>query len=217
MLETIRAEAQMTRHYTGTSAFSEPVLAALERVPRHCFVPEELVWEAYADRPLPIGYGQTISQPYIVALMTHLLEPGPDSRVLEVGTGCGYQTAVLAELVGRVFSIEIVEALAAAATARLSGLGYRNVTVKHGDGYFGWPEHAPFDGIVVTAGAPDIPQALTGQLACGAKLVLPVDREVGQMLMVVHKQADGTIESREILPVAFVPLVRGKRPVRHPG
>jgi protein-L-isoaspartate(D-aspartate) O-methyltransferase len=214
MLDTIRAGASETQAYTGVPAFSERVLEALGRVPRHRFVPRYLQREAYADCPLPIGHGQTISQPYIVALMTHLLAVGAAARVLEVGTGCGYQSAVLAELVRQVYSIEVVEPLAASAAQRLRALGYRNVEVRHSDGYLGWSEQAPFDGIIVTAGAPHVPQPLVDQLASGANLVIPVSQDHGQRLLVVRKQADGRLERREVLPVAFVPLVRGEQAAR---
>jgi protein-L-isoaspartate(D-aspartate) O-methyltransferase len=183
-------------------------LAAMRKVARHLFVPSALAGQAYEDHPLPIGHGQTISQPYMVALMTHLLAVDAKARVLEVGTGCGYQTAVLAELVAQVYSIEVVEALAASARDRVGELGYGNVEVRHGDGYLGWPEQAPFDGIIVTAGAAHVPQPLIDQLAAGANLVIPVNRDHGQQLLVVHKGTGGDLATREILPVVFVPLVR---------
>ena len=208
MLADIRTLVGLTRRDTGVDAIAPAVLAAMERVPRHRFVPDNLQEFAYADGPLPIGHGQTISQPFIVALMTHLLELGPAARVLEIGTGCAYQTAVLAELAGRVYSIEVVEPLATAAAARLARLGYGNVELRHGDGYLGWPEEAPFDGIMVTAAAPHVPPPLVEQLKTGAKLVIPVDRGLGQELMTIQKRDDGEVDARAVLPVAFVPLVR---------
>jgi protein-L-isoaspartate(D-aspartate) O-methyltransferase len=167
------------------------------------------VERAYDDSPLPIGYNQTISQPYIVALMTDLAQLTPQSKVLEVGTGSGYQAAILAEIVGEVYSIEIIEPLAASVTERLARLGYKNVNVKHGDGYLGWPEHAPFDAIVVTAGADHVPPPLIEQLKPGGRMVIPVGQLPGQQsLWLIEKSMDGTIIQRQIAPVAFVPLTR---------
>jgi protein-L-isoaspartate(D-aspartate) O-methyltransferase len=188
------------------------VLAAMGRVPRHRFVPDALRFRAYADHPLPIGSGQTISQPYIVALMTQLAEVEPDDVVLEIGTGSGYQAAVLSEIVREVYTIEIVPELAEAAGALLRELGYGNVTAKTGDGYLGWKERAPFDAILVTAAAPQVPPPLVEQLAPGGILVIPVgpQSEV-QSLLRIEKSADGTTSTREVLPVVFVPLVRERR------
>jgi protein-L-isoaspartate(D-aspartate) O-methyltransferase len=187
------------------------VLAAMERVPRHRLVPPSQVAHAYANRPLPIGYGQTISQPYIVALMTTLARPRPGQRVLEIGTGSGYQAAVLAELVGEVYSIEIIEPLAHQAQRRLHELGYRNIRIRIGDGYHGWPEAAPFDTIVVTAAAPSVPPPLLAQLKPGGRMVIPVGGGFHtQTLMLVEKDADGRVRSQRILPVRFVPLTRGR-------
>lgn len=181
------------------------VLDAMRRVPRHLFVPEDLRGSAYADRPLPIGERQTISQPYIVALMTQLAETKPNSRALDVGTGSGYQAAVLAELCEHTYSIEIVPSLAETAAERLAELGYDNVTVRCGDGYRGWPEHAPFD-LIILAAAPDhIPPALIEQLAPGGRLILPVG-DYRQELVVVNKRADGSTHQRTITLVAFVPM-----------
>lgn len=179
-------------------------LAALRKVARHLFVPEEVRAEAYADHPLPIGHGQTISQPYIVAFMTEALGLRGGETVLEVGTGSGYQAAILAEVAAHVYSIEIVEALAQHAAQRLQELGYRNVHVKSGDGYRGWPEAAPFDGILVTAAAPRIPEPLKAQLKEGGRLVLPVG-EADQELVVITRRAD-RFEERRVLPVRFVPM-----------
>lgn len=190
------------------------VLEVMERVPRHRFVPSAMVHLAYEDHPLPIGKGQTISQPYIVALMTQLAQPKPTARALDVGTGSGYQAAVLAELCRQVYSIEIVESLADEARRRLADLGYRNVAVRSGDGYRGWPEHAPFDLIIVAAAPDHVPQALIDQLAAGGRLVIPVGR-YDQDLIVVEKNADGTTRRTDVIPVAFVPMTgeaqRGKK------
>jgi protein-L-isoaspartate(D-aspartate) O-methyltransferase len=210
MLIDIDRELRYTRDQIGQDAFSERVLTALAAVPRHCFVPDDMQAAAYDNGPLPIGHGQTISQPYIVALMTDLLRTTPDDVILEVGTGSGYQTAVLARLVRRVYSLEVVAALASAASARLQQLGCGNVAVRHGDGYAGWPEHAPYDGIIVTAAAPYVPAALIAQLKPGARLVIPVGEPGNvQQLLVVEKDAEGAVREWPVLPVAFVPLVAG--------
>ena len=206
LLKQIAADARETRGYTGRGRLSKPVMEAMAAVPRHDFVDRYGVKSAYANRPLPIGHGQTISQPFIVALMTDLLDPEPGQIVLEVGTGSGYQAAVLAALVGHVYSIEIIPELAASAERRLAGLGIGNVSVKVGDGYFGWPEMGPFDGIMVTAVGPDIPPALLQQLKVGGRMVLPVGSQYGaQDLTVVTRLEDGH-KSEQVLPVAFVPL-----------
>jgi protein-L-isoaspartate(D-aspartate) O-methyltransferase len=185
---------------------SEPVLDAMRDVPRHLFVPAALRASAYQDRPLPIGKGQTISQPFIVALMTDLLKPEADDLVLEVGTGSAYQAAVLSRLVQHVYTIEIVEPLASQAAERLSALGYDNVTVRQGDGYRGWPEAGPFDGIMVTAGADHIPEPLIEQLKPGGRLVMPVGGTSGQQLLLLEKDRWGKTCTERILSVAFVPL-----------
>jgi protein-L-isoaspartate(D-aspartate) O-methyltransferase len=191
----------------GKPGFDERVLRALREVERHRFVPENVQAEAYANRPLPIGHGQTISQPYIVALMTDLVAPRPGDRVLEVGTGSGYQAAVLAELVGEVYSIEIIEPLAEQARERLERLGYDNVTTRLGDGYFGWEEQAPFDAIVVTAAASHVPPPLIAQLKPGGRLVIPVGgRFAVQYLLLVEKTAAGETVTRQVTAVRFVPL-----------
>ena len=211
------AREEMVRRYIasvprGSDPIDDPaVIEALRAVPRHEFVPRDLRDAAYLNRPLPIGHGQTISQPYIVALMTQLLELEPGDRTLEVGTGSGYQAAVLAEIVDSVFTIEIVEPLATSARARLERLGYDAVRPKHGDGYFGWPEHGPFDGIVVTAAATHIPPPLVEQLAVGGRMVIPVGPPFRvQQLMLLEKLPDGSVAQRAIAPVAFVPFVRGE-------
>ncbi|HEU4524532.1 MAG TPA: protein-L-isoaspartate(D-aspartate) O-methyltransferase [Gemmatimonadales bacterium] len=187
-------------------------LAAMRTVPRHEFVPEAQRARAYADTPLPIGHDQTISQPAVVAFMTQVIRPRPGLRVLEVGTGSGYQAAVLAETGARVWTVEIFRVLADEAKARLERLGYGGVDVRHGDGYAGWPEAAPFDAIVVTAGADSIPPPLVRQLAPGGRLVMPVgDPWTDQRLVLLEKDAAGRIASRDLLPVRFVPLLRGER------
>lgn len=183
------------------------VLEVMRRVPRHLFVDESQRASAYADHPLPIGYGQTISQPYIVAAMTELLRVGPGDVVFELGTGSGYQAAILAELTKEVYTVEIVKALGDQARERLKDLGYKNVTVKVGDGYFGWKEHAPFDAIVVTAAATHIPPPLIEQLKPGGRMVIPVGPPFQiQTLLLVEKRRDGSITQRSLMSVAFVPL-----------
>lgn len=191
----------------GQQGFDDRVLQALREVERHQFVPERLRPEAYANHPLPIGHGQTISQPYIVALMTDLVDPDGNDTVLEVGTGSGYQAAVLARLVEHVYSIEIIEPLARQAGDRLHALGYDNVTTRLGDGYFGWHEHAPFDAIVVTAAASHVPPPLIEQLKPGGRMVIPVGgRFAVQYLLLLEKSAAGEILTRQITAVRFVPL-----------
>ncbi|MEE9186537.1 MAG: protein-L-isoaspartate(D-aspartate) O-methyltransferase [Bacteroidota bacterium] len=188
----------------------QSVLEAMRTVPRHQFVPPSSISEAYEDRPLPIGYGQTISQPYIVAYMTELLQVSDQSNALEIGTGSGYQAAVLAEIVDSVFTIEIIELLGEAADGRLKNLAYQNVQVKVADGYYGWEEHAPYDAIVVTAAAEHIPPPLIDQLKDGGKMVIPVGHPfLVQTLMLVEKH-DGKITSRSLLPVRFVPFRRSR-------
>ncbi len=208
LVETIREQwSKLAANQPALGAPDERVLQAIEAVPRHDLLPQSVRPQAYQDRPLPIGEGQTISQPFIVALMTALAAPDPGDVVLEVGTGSGYQAAVLARLVSKVYSIEIVERLARRAAADLARLKIDNVVTRVGDGYAGWPEHAPFDAIVVTAAAPEIPQPLVEQLRSGeGRLVIPVDAAYGQDLLVVSKNADGTLQKRMVLPVRFVPL-----------
>ena len=213
LLAEIAEEAKATELYTGRQAFRTETMSALGRVPRQRFVAPHQEQLAYVNGPLPIGYGQTISQPYIVALMTDLLDLRPGQRVLEVGTGSGYQTAVLAELGAEIYSIEIVPELAEAASRRLAELGYGGLHLRQGDGYAGWPEAAPFERIIVTAGPHLVPPPLIEQLAPGALMVLPVgDRILGQMLTVVEKDTDGAIREKPLLPVAFVPLIRREKP-----
>ena len=185
------------------------VLEAMRKVPRHLLVPEAVRRHAYENTPLEIGYGATISQPFIVALMTDLLDVRPDHKVLEVGTGSGYQAAVLSHLVDQVYTIEIIEPLAATAARRLAELGYGNVTVRAGDGYAGWPEQAPFDRIIVTAGADHIPKPLVDQLRPGGRMVLPLGKDADSLqLTLVTKDKSGRVRTRRILPVNFVPLTR---------
>ena len=207
LLDEIRNEMLATGHLTGCAALEQRVFQVLSAVPRHAFVPEELVDCAYANHPLPIGHGQTISQPYIVALMTELIRPKAEDVILEVGTGSGYQAAILAGLVKQVYSLEIIAELAEQARQRLQRLGYHNVEVRTGNGHFGWPEHAPYDAIVVTAAAARVPPALVEQLKPGGMLVIPVgSRYFGQDLWTIRKDAQGRIAERRVLPVAFVPL-----------
>jgi protein-L-isoaspartate(D-aspartate) O-methyltransferase len=208
--EMVRTQIATLR-WSGSQAVRDPrVLDSMLKTPRHRFVPAELVAYAYDDRPLPIGYGQTISQPYIVAKMTELLEPKGEHRVLEVGTGSGYQAAVLSPLVAQVYSIEIIEPLGTAAHRRLETLGYKNIEVRVGDGYFGWSEKGPFDSIIVTAAANHIPPPLVEQLKPGGRMVIPVGNPFQtQMLMLVTKGSKGPhdLRVRNLMPVAFVPLV----------
>ncbi len=205
----IESDVRATSNYLGKDELDPRVIAAMSKVPRHEFVPEDLRELAYMNRPLPIGHEQTISQPYIVAIMSDLLGVFEGGRVLEVGTGSGYQAAVLGELCEAVYSIEIVEPLGLEARALLERLGYDNVHVKIGDGYAGWPEHAPFDGIIVTAAAPQVPQPLLDQLKPGGRMILPVKQRFdSQELLLIEKDANGEISREEILPVRFVPLTR---------
>ncbi len=193
------------RHLRNRDITDARVLEVMQRIPRHLFVPENVRDSAYEDRPLPIGRGQTISQPYIVALMTQLAQPRPDSRVLDVGTGSGYQAAVLGELCREVYSIEIVEELAQQASRLLARLGYENIHVRSGDGYQGWKEHAPFDLIIVAAAPAHVPKPLIEQLAPGGRMIIPVGR-FQQDLMIIEKSEDGTIKQWSEIPVAFVPM-----------
>ena len=182
------------------------ILRVMRSTPRHLFVPTNVRSMAYQDRPLPIGYGATISQPYIVALMTELLAPAKKHRVLEIGAGSGYQAAILGQLAAEVYTVEIVPELARSAAKTLRELGYTNITVRQGDGYKGWPERAPFDGIMVTAAPPELPEALIAQLSRGGRLVAPIGSTSVQELIVIEKKADGTIRRRSAGPVSFVPM-----------
>jgi len=211
MVAEVDAMYAETRSETGFARMSPAVRAAMGKVERHRLVASSEASRAYRNHPLPIGSGQTISQPYIVALSTDLLVPKPTDVVLEVGTGSGYQAAVLAEVVSRVYSIEIIESLGRTAAKRLEALGYGNIEVQIGDGYAGWPEKAPFDGIVVTAAAPRVPQALLAQLKPGGRMVIPVGGAGDiQYLKLLTKRTDGGVDEKRVLPVRFVPLVPGK-------
>ena len=210
LLCEIQDEAQHTRQLTGRAAFGANVMAALEQVPRHEFIAAGDRGQAYANRPQTIGYGQTISQPFIVAAMTDLLDLDKSDTVLEIGSGSGYQSAILACVTARVFSVEIIPQLASAAEVRLRRLGYDNVNIKIGDGRSGWPEEAPYDGIIVTAVTEEIPPALIGQLSAGGRMIVPVGTPDGvQTLVLGVKDLHGQFETDSIFPVSFVPLVRG--------
>ena len=212
MLHTIEREARLTASLTGRPSFDPCVMEAMEQVPRDSFVLPEMIGRAFDNRPLPIGEGQTISQPYIVALMTDLLEPQPTQTILEIGTGSGYQAAILAQLVQQVYSLEIIPSLAVEAADLLFRLGYTNIEVKAGDGHTGWPEHAPYDGIIITAAATHLPQALIDQLRPGGRLVIPVGRPyMSQELLLIQKDLAGKLHSENILAVAFVPMTGGVR------
>ncbi len=208
LIGVIEAEMRATAQWTGRAELAPRVRAAMLAVRREAFVSAASRSEAYANHPLRIGHGQTISQPFIVALMTELLDPGAEHVVLEVGTGSGYQAAVLAALVRHIYSIEIIHALSKQAASALAQERVGNVTLRVGDGAAGWPEHAPYDGIVVTAAGPTVPPALVAQLRPGGRMVIPVGEPFGdQTLMLVAKGSDGVVTQREVLPVAFVPLV----------
>ena len=207
LVAVIEQDVYETSLYLDKEALDPRVMTAIATVPRHEFVPAAQRHQAYSNRPLPIGHGQTISQPYIVALMSDLIKPQAGDRVLELGTGSGYQAAVLAELTGQVYSIEIIEPLAEQAAERLARLGYDNITLRTGDGYYGWEEHAPFDAIVVTAAASHVPPPLVAQLKPGGRMVIPVgSRFLTQQLVLIEKQPGGQLITRQILPVKFVPL-----------
>jgi protein-L-isoaspartate(D-aspartate) O-methyltransferase len=212
MLEDIARIAFETRSDTGHEVLSPRVMQAMSRVPRHHLVPATEVSQAYRNSPVSIGLGQTISQPFIVALMTDLLNVKPGDKVLEIGTGSGYQAAVLAELGANVYTIEIVEQLAREAKQRLAQLGYDRVTTRVGDGQEGWPEHAPFDSVIVTAASPEVPAALPRQLKTGGRLVIPLGSQHGaQTLYLMEKQPDGTVTRRSVLAVRFVPLTGSEK------
>jgi protein-L-isoaspartate(D-aspartate) O-methyltransferase len=213
MVTTIQAHAKQASIALGRDSIAPEILKVVGDVPRHEFVPDRVRGDAYADRPLPIGYGQTISQPFIVALMTDLLRVRPGDIVLEVGTGSGYQAAVLAHLARQVYTIEIVPALADSAAARLQRLGYGNVATRSGDGYYGWEEAEPFDGIIVTAAASQIPPPLIRQLKPGGRMVIPLGAPFAlQHLVLVERNADdGRVTTKQLLPVSFVPLTSGSR------
>lgn len=202
---------RMVRDQIEARGVDNPLtLQALSKVPRHLFVPEAFRHLAYEDHPLPIGYNQTISQPYIVAYMTAVVEPKPHFKALEIGTGSGYQAAVLAEIVDSIFTIEIIGELAASAQERLLEMGYKNIVVRHGDGYAGWPEHAPFDVIVVTAGADDIPPPLFEQLKEGGNMVIPVGPSYSVQSLLLVSKKNGKMTKKNLMPVRFVPFTREK-------
>jgi protein-L-isoaspartate(D-aspartate) O-methyltransferase len=201
-------EKMVKEQIVSRGVTDQPTLRAMQKVPRHLFVPEEYRNEAYNDNPLPIGYGQTISQPYIVAYMTEVSKPTPEKKVLEIGTGSGYQAAILAEIVNYVYTIEIVPELARESSERLKKLGYTNITCKFGDGYKGWPEHAPFDIIVVTAAPEQIPQPLIDQLAENGRLVIPVGAASAVQELILIEKKNGNIEKKRLTFVRFVPFRR---------
>ena len=207
LVEEIADEVRLTSEYLNKRELDKRVMDAIGRVPRHELVPKAVREQSYGNFPLPIGYGQTISQPYVVAVMTDMLEIRSGDRVLEVGTGSGYQAAVIAELGATVYTIEIIEELAASAKTNLARLGYHNVHIRHADGYYGWEEHAPYDAIIITAATSHIPPPLIEQLRPGGKMMLPLGGQfMTQHLVLVDKSADGEITTRQILPVRFVPL-----------
>jgi protein-L-isoaspartate(D-aspartate) O-methyltransferase len=210
MIRDIEGTQREVARESGSPTLDRKVLAVMGDVPRHLFVPQGQQHSAYENRPLPIGYGQTISQPYIVALMTDLLRVKPGDRVFELGTGSGYQAAILAKLAREVYTVEIVAPLGKEAAERLASLGFANVRVKVADGYHGWPEHAPFDGIMVTAAASHVPPPLVRQLKPGGRMVIPVGTSfLTQHLLLIDKASDGTLTTRQVLPVRFVPLTGG--------
>ncbi len=210
MVSVIEDDVHIAEKYINKESFNEIVMQAMNTVPRHEFVPENMRSMAYENRPLPIGFGQTISQPYIVALMTDLLQPQPDHHVLEIGTGSGYQAAVLSQLVSQVYSIEIIEELGKSSTQLLTRLAYDNIKTRIADGYNGWPQHAPFDSIIVTAAISHIPPPLVQQLKKGGRMVIPVGtRFQTQYLTLVEKDKQGKITTRQLLPVIFVPFTGG--------
>lgn len=207
LVEAIEADVKATSLYLDKKALDPQVLNAMRKIPRHEFVPYLYRRFSYTNRPLPIGYSQTISQPYMVAVMTDLLKLKPNHQVLEIGTGSGYQAAMLAELVKQVFTIEIIKPLAVKAKSRLTRLGYDNIKTRIGDGYYGWIEHAPFDAIVVTAAGSHVPPALIKQLKPGGRMVIPVGSPfMVQQLLLIEKTADNKVKVSQIMPVAFVPL-----------
>jgi len=210
MVEEIEADADITDKYFGKKSFDPAVMQAMATVPRHEFVPSDMLEHAYLNRPLPIGYGQTISQPYIVALMTDLLQTEAEHRVLEIGTGSGYQAAILSQLVAEVYTIEIIEGLASKTSQLLDRQGYKNIKTRIADGYDGWPQHAPYDSIIVTAAISHIPPPLVQQLKNGGRMIIPVGtRFQTQYLTLVEKDMQGEVTTRQLLPVMFVPFTGG--------
>ena len=212
LIKDIESEVRYTQSYIGKNKLDDRVMAAMAKVPREQFVPENLHSFAFDNGPLPIGHGQTISQPYIVALMSDLLALEPEHKVLEIGTGSGYQTAVLSLLCSKVFTVELIGELSKQAQMRFHKLNYKNIETCTGNGYLGWPEHAPYDGIIVTAAATHVPAPLIKQLKPGGNLVIPVGMpNFHQELMLIEKNIEGELETRNILGVAFVPLVDGEK------
>jgi len=210
MIDEIEQEVSLTKHLTGRDYLDPRVMSVIAEIPRDVFVPKEIKHAAFRNGPLPIGHGQTISQPYIVALMTDLLQLQPEDKVLEIGTGSGYQTAILSQLCKQVYSVEVVPELSKKAQQTFEQLGYNNIHLRVGNGHEGWPEHALYDGIIVTAAARYIPESLVEQLKSGRKLVIPVGEPHSyQKLYVVEKDDQGELRSHEVLGVAFVPLVGG--------
>jgi protein-L-isoaspartate(D-aspartate) O-methyltransferase len=208
MLDVIRSEAKLTRNQTGRQSFSDEVMAAMALVPRDKFVPDNLKAAAFENGPLPIAHGQTISQPFIVALMSDLLELQSEDKVLEIGTGSGYQTAILSRLCNTVYSIDVIAELSEVAAEQLSRMKYSNIIIGRGNGYHGWAEHAPYDGIIATAAAPYIPEALVDQLKPGGRLIIPVGKQfMPQELMLVEKDDEGNVKEEMVLGVSFVPMV----------
>ena len=216
MLDDINAEVRYTSSMIGKDALDARVMEAMRKVPREAFVPPGMKHNAFENGPLPIGHGQTISQPYIVALMTDMVAPEAQHRILEIGTGSGYQTAILAQVCSKVYTVEVVAELSVAATDIFEKLGYDNIETRIGDGYRGWPEHAPYDGIIVTAAAAHIPEALIEQLKPGGRMAIPVGEPYSyQELMLVRKDLQGKTHTRGMLGVAFVPMVGGESVSRH--
>jgi protein-L-isoaspartate(D-aspartate) O-methyltransferase len=208
---TLQRERMVAEQIESRGIRNPNVLRVMRFIPRHLFAPADVQSMAYEDYPVPIGHGATISQPYIVALMTELLDPAKRHRILEIGTGSGYQAAVLGQLAAEVYTVEIVPELANSATERLRALGYNNVTVRAGDGYKGWPELAPFDRIIMTAAPPEVPVALIDQLKKNGRLVAPIGLMWMQELIVIDKRSDGTVRRRSICPVSFVPMQRPRK------
>lgn len=202
----LQRERMVTDQIESRGVRNQDVLQVMRTTPRHLFIPTNIRSMAYEDHPVPIGYGATISQPYIVAFMTELLAPAKKHRILEIGTGSGYQAAILGQLAAEVYTVEIVPELASSAAKTLRDLGYSNITVRQGDGYKGWPERAPFDGIILTAAPPEVPLALIAQLAKEGRLVAPIGSMWSQELIVIEKKGDGTIRRRSVCPVNFVPM-----------
>ncbi len=211
MVKVIAYLAAKISSETGIAEFDPRILRAMNKIPRHLFVPDPLRPYAYGNGPLPLGHGQNISQPFIIALMTHLIAPEPGDVIYETGTGAGYQAAIFNELGAQVYSVEIIDSLAEPAAQRLVRLGYGNILVKYGDGYDGWPEHAPYDGILIKEALDHVPKSLLDQLKPGGRMVLPLGSRIGQHLTIVEKHSDGSITKTRVLPVRFSPFQGGSR------